>query len=50
MVFYDNFLEYCVLVTAFHCVTPAYAIYDMLTSIMQSGLSSVTRSEALANV
>lgn len=48
----DNFLEYYVPVTAFHYVTPAYAIYDMLhyTTIMQSDLSSVTQSEALTNV
>lgn len=51
-VFWHNFEEYHVPVTAFHYVTPAYGIYDMLHSraVMQSDLSGVTQSEALANV
>lgn len=50
--FWHNFLEYHVLITASLYVTPAYAIYDMLhsTTVMQSDLAGVTQSEALANV
>lgn len=50
--FWHNFLECHVAVTAFHYVTHAYTIYDMLhsTTVMQSDLSGVTQNEALANV